>query len=65
MRLLKVICLRSNRRETEKEINGFPQFTYEIEGLRIHFIALFSEKQDAKPIAFFHGWPGRFGSATR
>ncbi|EEA28094.1 hypothetical protein EYB25_000964 [Talaromyces marneffei] len=47
-------------REAEKEINSFPQFTYEIEGLRIHFVALFSEKQDAKPIAFFHGWPGSF-----
>lgn len=23
-------------------------------------MALFSEKQDAKPIAFFHGWPGMF-----
>lgn len=48
-----------HRRETEKEFNEFPQFTYEIEGLRIHFVALFSEKQDAKPIAFLHGWPGR------
>ncbi|OKL55701.1 hypothetical protein UA08_09051 [Talaromyces atroroseus] len=47
-------------RATEREINEFPQFTYEIEGLTIHFVALFSEKQDAKPIVFLHGWPGSF-----
>lgn len=45
----------SVRRETEEEINTFPpQFTYDIEGLTIHFVALFSEKQDAKLIAVFH-----------
>ncbi|QKX58898.1 uncharacterized protein TRUGW13939_06026 [Talaromyces rugulosus] len=47
-------------RATEKYINDFPQFTYEIEGLPIHFVALFSEREDAKPIAFLHGWPGSF-----
>jgi microsomal epoxide hydrolase len=26
--------------------------------LTIHFAALFSEKEDAVPIALFHGWPG-------
>ncbi|EED23533.1 epoxide hydrolase, putative [Talaromyces stipitatus ATCC 10500] len=26
----------------------------------MHFVALFSEKEDAKPIAFLHGWPGSF-----
>lgn len=26
----------------------------------MHFIALFSEKEDAIPIGFFHGWPGSF-----
>ncbi|CRG84602.1 epoxide hydrolase, putative [Talaromyces islandicus] len=47
-------------RATERHINDFPQFTYEIEGLTIHFVALFSEREDAKPIAFLHGWPGSF-----
>ena len=27
---------------------------------KIHFVALFSEKVDAVPVALFHGWPGSF-----
>lgn len=26
----------------------------------IHFMALFSQKEDAVPIVFLHGWPGSF-----
>lgn len=26
----------------------------------VHFMAIFSQKQDAVPISFFHGWPGSF-----
>ncbi|KAL1856705.1 hypothetical protein Plec18170_003676 [Paecilomyces lecythidis] len=47
-------------RSTENRINTFPQFTTEIEGLTIHFVALFSEKKDAVPILLLHGWPGSF-----
>ncbi|KAE8146618.1 alpha/beta-hydrolase [Aspergillus avenaceus] len=47
-------------RSVERHINSFPHFTYEIEGLDVHFVALFSEKQDATPILFIHGWPGIF-----
>ncbi|KAE8349384.1 alpha/beta-hydrolase [Aspergillus coremiiformis] len=47
-------------RSVERHINGFPQYIYEIEGLDIHFVALFSERQDAIPIVFIHGWPGNF-----
>ena len=52
-------------RKHEDRFNSFPQFTAAVkdsEGneLDIHFLALFSEKKDAVPIAFFHGWPGSF-----
>ncbi|RAK84782.1 epoxide hydrolase [Aspergillus costaricaensis CBS 115574] len=47
-------------RSAESHINSFPQFTYDIEGLTIHFVALFSEKKDAIPIVLLHGWPGSF-----
>ncbi|KAF7846051.1 hypothetical protein BT93_L5425, partial [Corymbia citriodora subsp. variegata] len=52
-------------REHEKYINSFPNYTVPIkddEGYEftIHFAALFSEKEDAIPIAFYHGWPGSF-----
>ena len=50
-------------RKHEDYINSFPNFTTPVkddEGhvIDIHFIALFSEKPDAIPIAWYHGWPG-------
>jgi len=44
-------------------INSFPNFTIlvtDTDGNKfdVHFVALFSKKKDAIPIAFFHGWPG-------
>lgn len=52
-------------RKHEDYINSFPQFTVPVEGedgvtIDTHFMALFSEKPDAIPIAFYHGWPGSF-----
>ena len=52
-------------RKHEDHINSFPNFTVPVtddDGVTIdvHFMALFSEKADAVPIAFYHGWPGRY-----
>ncbi|KAL5337334.1 Alpha/Beta hydrolase protein [Aspergillus crustosus] len=47
-------------RAVEERANGFPQYTTEIEGLTIHFAALFSEKPDAIPVVLLHGWPGSY-----
>ncbi|KXS97485.1 hypothetical protein AC578_9074 [Pseudocercospora eumusae] len=52
-------------RQQEDYINSFPNYTADVkddEGhrLTVHFIALFSEKPDAIPIALYHGWPGSF-----
>ncbi|KAF2737153.1 epoxide hydrolase-like protein [Polyplosphaeria fusca] len=47
-------------RAQEKHINSFPNYTMEIEGIDVHFIGMFSEKKDATPIVFMHGWPGSF-----
>lgn len=52
-------------RQHEDYINSFPQYTVPVTDddgitLDIHFMALFSEKADAVPIAFYHGWPGSF-----
>ncbi|KAL4921801.1 Alpha/Beta hydrolase protein [Aspergillus aurantiobrunneus] len=47
-------------RAVEERANGFPQYTTEIEGLTIHFAALFSEKPDAVPVVLLHGWPGSY-----
>lgn len=56
---------RHHRRAREKYFNSFPNYTLPVkddEGndYTIHFVALFSEKEDAIPIAFYHGWPGSF-----
>ena len=47
-------------RATEKHINSFPNYTMDIDDVNVHFVALFSEKKDATPIVFLHGWPGSF-----
>ena len=52
-------------RKHEDRINSFPNFTAQVKDddgieINVHFLALFSEKQDAIPIAFYHGWPGSF-----
>lgn len=50
------------RKAREKQLNEFDQYKVKIqsEGVEheIHFVALISERQDAVPIVFLHGWPG-------
>jgi microsomal epoxide hydrolase len=47
-------------RAQEKHINSFDNFKMQIDDINLHFVALFSEKKDAIPIVFMHGWPGSF-----
>lgn len=47
-------------RAQEAHINSFPNYKMQIEDVDVHFVALFSEKKDAIPIVFLHGWPGSF-----
>lgn len=47
-------------RTQEKRINSFDNFKMQIEDVDVHFVAMFSEKKDAIPIIFMHGWPGSF-----
>lgn len=54
-----------NWRTHEDKINSYPNFTADVQDdagnpLNIHFIALFSQKADAIPLALYHGWPGSF-----
>lgn len=54
--------LAHERRSVEAELNAFPQYQATIteDGVKykVHFLALFSERKDATPILFSHGWPG-------
>jgi len=45
-------------RRFESELNRFPQFLTEIDGLDIHFIHVKSTNPNAMPLILTHGWPG-------
>ena len=45
-------------RKCEAKLNALPQFTTEIDGLRIHFIHVRSRHEGALPVIISHGWPG-------
>ncbi|MFJ8140899.1 epoxide hydrolase family protein [Streptomyces sp. NPDC096013] len=45
-------------RRLESELNRFPQFLTEIDGLDIHFIHVRSKNPNAMPLILTHGWPG-------
>lgn len=52
-----------NWRAHEERINSFPNFKTTVrspkgEDIRLHFMAMFSQKQDAVPLIIMHGWPG-------
>ena len=42
----------------ERELNGYPQFTTEIDGQDIHFLHVRSPEPDATALILIHGWPG-------
>jgi len=47
-----------NWRRCESKLNGWPQFTTNIDGVDIHFIHVRSPREDALPLVMSHGWPG-------
>ena len=45
-------------RRCERELNSHPQFTTDIDGLKIHFLHIRSPHDNAMPMIMTHGWPG-------
>jgi pimeloyl-ACP methyl ester carboxylesterase len=45
-------------RRAEAQINGYPNFVTNIDGLDIHFIHVKSKHPNALPLIVTHGWPG-------
>lgn len=45
-------------RETERQMNHWPQFLATIDGQQVHFIHARSKEPDAVPLLLAHGWPG-------
>ncbi len=44
-------------RRFESQLNSFPQFLTEIDGVDIHFIHVKSKNANAMPLILTHGWP--------
>jgi pimeloyl-ACP methyl ester carboxylesterase len=49
---------RYDWRRFERQLNAYPQFRTEIDGLGIHFIHVKSKHANALPMILTHGWPG-------
>jgi len=45
-------------RRCERQLNSYPNFVTEIDGLDIHFIHVRSRHENALPVIVTHGWPG-------
>jgi microsomal epoxide hydrolase len=45
-------------RAAEAELNRWPQFTAEVDGLSIHFVHVVGEAKGQRPLLITHGWPG-------
>jgi pimeloyl-ACP methyl ester carboxylesterase len=48
---------RYDWRAQEAQLNRYPQFTTEIDGQRIHFVHVRSDRPDAQPLLITHGFP--------
>ena len=44
-------------RASEKELNRYPQFIQNIDGLDIHYVHVVGEADGKRPIVLTHGWP--------
>jgi pimeloyl-ACP methyl ester carboxylesterase len=49
--------MRYDWRAQEANLNRHPQFTTEIDGQRIHFVHVRSDRPDAQPLLITHGFP--------
>jgi pimeloyl-ACP methyl ester carboxylesterase len=47
-------------KKTEDEINQYPNYIAEIDGLKIHFLQIKGKGKISVPLIITHGWPGSF-----
>jgi pimeloyl-ACP methyl ester carboxylesterase len=47
-------------RKIENEINLYPNYIADIEGIKIHFLHVKGNGKKSLPIIITHGWPGSF-----
>lgn len=49
-----------NWRKQEEQLNKFPQFMANIDGINVHFIYVKGKGKNPKPLLLTHGWPDSF-----
>lgn len=49
-----------NWRKTEDEINQYPKYIAELDGIKIHFLHIKGNGKMSVPLIITHGWPGSF-----
>jgi pimeloyl-ACP methyl ester carboxylesterase len=47
-------------RKVEQEINSYPNFIAEIDGVQVHFMHVKGKGRQSVPLIMTHGWPGSF-----
>ena len=47
-------------KKTEDEINQYPNYIAEIDGIKIHFLHIKGKGKISVPLIITHGWPGSF-----
>ena len=47
-------------RDAEANLNQYPHFIAEVDGLPIHFLHVVGEAKGQRPLLITHGWPGSF-----
>jgi epoxide hydrolase len=52
-------------RSAEAELNKYPQFITEVDGVDVHFLHVRSADPDATPVILTHGWPGSVAEFTQ
>ena len=58
--LLDYWCNSYDWRCKERELNGFPQYTCELDGMTVHFFHIRSKRSGAPTLLLTHGWPDSF-----
>jgi pimeloyl-ACP methyl ester carboxylesterase len=57
--------VRFDWRAQEAKLNRFPQFVTDIDGQRIHFLHVRSDRADATPLVLTHGFPSSVAEFTQ
>lgn len=63
--LLDLWCNSYDWRRKERELNQYPQFTADVDGMTLHFFHLRSQHPAAPPLLMLHGWPDSFLRYTK